>query len=82
MREKIKKEYNVDIVSDYRDSDLTLIIVNRWEGYHNDVGIYKKGVPMYQVKFSVLNRGTINLEINALNGETIMEMLNGKQIKP
>ena len=82
LREKIKREYDVDIVSDYKDSDPTLIIVNRWEGYHNDVGIYKKGVPMYQVKFTILNKGIVNLEINALNGETIMEMLNGKQIKP
>jgi hypothetical protein len=82
LREKIKREYNVDIVSDYKDSDSTLMFVNRWEGYNNDVGIYKKGVPMYQVRFLILNRGTINLEINALNGETIMEMLNGKQIKP
>ncbi|MEO8236491.1 MAG: hypothetical protein ABI576_00185 [Flavobacterium sp.] len=82
LREKIKREYNVDIVSDYRDSDPTLIFVNRWEGYNSDGGIYKKGVPMYQIRFPILNRGTINLEINALNGETIMEMLNGKQIKP
>ncbi|WP_281310407.1 hypothetical protein [Flavobacterium flavigenum] len=82
LREKIKREYKVDIVSDYKDSDPTLIIVNRWEGYHSDGGIYKKGVPMYQLKFSILNKGTVNLEINALNGETIMEMLNGKQIKP
>ncbi|MEO8236487.1 MAG: hypothetical protein ABI576_00165 [Flavobacterium sp.] len=82
LREKIKREYQVDIVSDYRDSDPTLIFVNRWEGYNSDGGIYKKGVPMYQIRFPILNRGTINLEINALNGETIMEMLNGKQIKP
>ncbi|MEO8236488.1 MAG: hypothetical protein ABI576_00170 [Flavobacterium sp.] len=82
LREKIKREYNVDIVLDYRDSDPTLIFVNRWEGYNSDGGIYKKGVPMYQIRFPILNRGTINLEINALNGETIMEMLNGKQIKP
>ncbi|QYS92309.1 hypothetical protein JJC04_07370 [Flavobacterium covae] len=75
LREKIKKEYDVDIVSDYRDSDPTLIIVTRWEGYHNDFGIYKKGVPMYQVKLTT-KKGTINLEINAITGETITEVLN------
>ncbi|MCH4830215.1 hypothetical protein [Flavobacterium columnare] len=70
LREKIKKEYDVDIVSDYRDSDPTLIFVNRWLGYKNDVGVYKKDVPMYQVSFWK-KEGKRLLEINATTGETI-----------
>lgn len=77
LREKLKREYQVDIVSDYKDSDLTLIIVNRWEGYDSDGGIYKKGTPMYQVKLTT-KKGIVNLEVNALNGETITEKLNAK----
>lgn len=77
LREKIKNEYKVDIVSDYSDIDPTLMIVNRWEGFPNDIGIYKKGVPMYQVKLTTKD-GTINLEVNALTGETITKKVNGK----
>ncbi|PKF75989.1 hypothetical protein CW752_01370 [Chryseobacterium sp. PMSZPI] len=72
---KIKKEYDVDIVGDYKDSDKTQIMVNRWLGYKEDWSIYKKNVPMYQV--SIRDKGTpIVLEINALTGDTISKKLN------
>ncbi|MFK7002222.1 hypothetical protein, partial [Flavobacterium oreochromis] len=82
LRKKIKEEYDIDIVSDYTDSDQTKIKVNRWLGYKEDWNIYKKNVPMYQVAFINKKGEYVVLEINANNGETIFERINGKVIKP
>ncbi|WET48451.1 hypothetical protein PYS58_17960 [Chryseobacterium indologenes] len=73
---KIKKEYDVDIVGDYKDSDKTKIMVSRWLGYKEDWSIYKKNVPMYQVSIRDKEGAPIVLEINALTGDTISKKLN------
>lgn len=73
---KIKKEYDVDIVGDYKDSDKIQIMVSRWLGYKEDWSIYKKNVPMYQVSIRNKEGAPIVLEINALTGDTISKKLN------
>lgn len=73
---KIKKEHDVDIVTNYRDNDKTRITVSRWLGYKEDWNIYKKDVPMYQLSITDKQGTPIILEINALTGETISEKIN------
>ena len=76
LRKKLKNEYDIDIIEDYKDEDPTLIKVGRWLGYDKDWDIYKKNVPMYQVGFEKTNN-KIYLEINATTGSTIKKQVNG-----
>ena len=76
LRKKLKNEYDIDIIEDYKDQDPTLIKLGRWLGYDKDWNIYKKNVPMYQVGFEK-NNYKIYLEINAISGSTIKKQVNG-----
>jgi Uncharacterized alpha/beta hydrolase domain (DUF2235) len=48
LQKKIKIEYQVDIVEDYRDEESTLIKVGRWTGY--DKGLFGKAIEKLDYK--------------------------------
>jgi hypothetical protein len=81
LRNKLKKEYKIDIIDDYKTYNQTAILVNRWLGYSEDWNIYKKGVPMYQVSFFNKEKEVVILEINATDGTTIFEQIGEDTIR-
>ncbi|PZF70985.1 hypothetical protein DN068_19965 [Taibaiella soli] len=82
LRKKIREEYDVDIISDFRDDDPTKIIISRWEGYTEDTYFYKKGVPMYQMQFLTKDQHIVNLEIDARNGAIVSKSVDDEWIFP
>ena len=79
---KIKSEFGIDLIQDYRDKKSTQMIVIRQGPFPVTNSYYPINTAFYRVKFLDKNNKTVLLDISGKDGNIITEIINQEYIIP